>query len=142
MMAKPSSSSSCSPHRNNAVQVLYFMAALVVAAAVLRLNWVENQAAGEACRSATTALCSFRQVLVLAFHYQVFGWASVLAGVMALGRPTRWLAAAALWLGGLALVFYTADLGAAAVVMGLVALARQTSRSATGSAPEQGCGRS
>lgn len=106
-------------------QILFLTAALMFGAAVLRLTWIENQAAGEACRDAAqTVECMVRGGLVQAFHYQIFGWLGLGLGFIALLRPQLLTAGAALILAGWALIFYTTDLGAGGFVLGLMALAR------------------
>lgn len=108
-------------------QILFLTAAIMFAAAVLRLTWVEDQTSAELCRTAVeTPVCVARSVLVQAFHFQIFGWVGLVLGFVGLLRPHLLLAALTLMSAGLALIFYTTDLGAGGFVLGLMGLARAT----------------
>jgi hypothetical protein len=108
-------------------QILFFTAAVMFGAAVLRLTWVENAAVAEACRGATDLLCQGREGMALLFHYHGLGWAALALGALALWRKSLSTAMAALLCSGLALVFYSSDMGAGGFVLGLIGLARAPS---------------
>lgn len=106
-------------------QILFLTAAIMFAAAVLRLTWIEDQASAESCRIPVDSLiCVARGVLVEAFHFQVFGWLGLGLGFIGLLRPTLALSGFTLVYAALALVFYTTDLGAGGFILGLIGLAR------------------
>lgn len=108
-------------------QILFLSAALMFAAAVVRISWIENPVSAESCRSAETLLCGLRDGMALAFHYHALGWAALALGCLALARRSLLTAAVAMVCGGLAMVFYSTDMGAGAFVLGLIALARAPS---------------
>jgi hypothetical protein len=108
-------------------QILFFTAAIMFGAAVVRLTWVENAAAAESCRQTLTVLCQLREMMALVFHTHALGWGALTFGVLALWRRTLLTAAAALLCSGLALIFYSSDMGAGGFVLGLISLARAPS---------------
>jgi hypothetical protein len=108
-------------------QILFLSAAVMFAAAVARISWIENPTSAEACRGAETLLCTLREAMALLFHYHGLGWAALALGCVALARRSLMTAALAMICGGLAMVFYSTDMGAGGFVLGLIALARAPS---------------
>lgn len=109
-------------------QILFLTAAVIFAAAMLRLSWMENPDSAEGCRTAAQTLpCLARSVTAQAVHFMVPGWLALVCGVIALAHSRLWSAGLALMISGIALVFYNTDMGTGGFVLGLISLARSPS---------------
>lgn len=102
-------------------------------AAWLRWSFIEPEKIGTACAAADAPWwCVFRQALMLATAYNLFGILPLAAAVGAIfssGRQHLWAGHVALALGGVGLVLYNASLAAVAVVLAVLALAYRRERS-------------
>jgi len=107
-------------------------AAAALLAAWLRWSFIEPEKIGSACAAAEAPWwCVFRQALMLATAYNLFGalpLAAAVTAILASGRRHLWAGHAALALGGVGLVLYNASLAAIAVVLAVLALAYRRDR--------------
>ncbi len=115
------------------------VAVLVGAAAFLvRKFLVEPDFMGQLCGgSGAPAWCLVRHAVVLGFVFNVYGYASVAAALLAMVlrfAPLAWLA---LGIGILGCVLYRFDPAGAGVLLAALALARLDAGGVEGSAPEQ-----
>jgi hypothetical protein len=105
--------------------------AVALGAAWLRYGLIESSAIGQRCSAADVpAWCHGRQLLVLGFLHNVYGFAALAAAALALWRQRiglAWLAAA---LGMLALELYGVEAGALALLIGSLRLLRLQARAA------------
>lgn len=113
-----------SPVTRRQFSALAAVALLTAGAYVLRVDWVENQTLGFACEASDSLECSARQGLVMAFHYQLFGWGGLVLGALGLIWPRYSLAVAGLAVSALGIVFYNVDPASVGAVFALIALAR------------------
>lgn len=102
-------------------------------AAWLRWSFIEPEKIGSACAAAGAPWwCVFRQALMLATGYNLFGalpLAAAAGAILTTGRRHLWAGHAALALGGVGMVLYNASLAAVAVVLAVLALAYRRDRS-------------
>lgn len=110
--------------------ILLCLAALWLAACYgVRFGLLENGSWVDVCADdAALWACQARSGLGLLIHFGVFGQAALAASVPAFLLPGRigwWLAALALFVGLLALVFYSVSMAVFAVVLAGLRLVRQ-----------------
>ncbi|HEX7338678.1 MAG TPA: hypothetical protein VF271_01960 [Rhodanobacteraceae bacterium] len=102
-----------------------------LAAAWARYGLIEQPAMAAACAVAhPSALCQWRQLLVVGFLHDVYGVAGLAVAALALWRHSRalaWLAAA---LGIVALELYNFEPGAVALLAGCLRLVHLQARAA------------
>ena len=107
-------------------QALAIVAAAMAAAAIVRYGLIEPPHFAWACQSLEAPWwCPLRTGGVASLRFGALGIAALLCGLVALMRPGRRMAWAALGLGAAGLVLYAPELSAGGALMGALALLRR-----------------
>lgn len=97
-----------------------------IVATRLRYDFIEPEALGAACQSATAWWCAPRTALIVATQWNLFGilaLAAAVAGLLPMLRANVLLAHIALAIAGAGMVLYNASYCAVALVLALLGLA-------------------
>lgn len=121
------------------VSLLLIVAVATSLSLIVRLRIVEPEQVALACVGENTQWrCSIRQLAVLGFLNNVYGWVAVLTGVLATISRWRWLAVLALLAGIVGSVLYTFELSGAGLLLGALVFVQRPPLSNHDGPGEQG----
>ena len=125
-------------HNAALLRILLVGAVTSLVILLLRYQLIEPDDVGRLCtRAGAPAWCGIRQLIVLGFAWNAYGWASLLFSVMAM--LTRWNAAAVagMIMGITGILFYRYFPAGLGLLLSALTLARLRAPPATGSARQQ-----